>query len=162
MLENIDNLRKRGEIVNRQKVALLVLGLITTCLAGRTDAYWPYSAGQDWGYGYYSIYAHDYIPYYALHPPVYYSYQVSRPYGYSPFAYPPGTMTPRFETERLRIFEDSASVEQVATPEPQQTTSVPKRIVNPYVSGAAAADRLSATAAGKARPQIIYPASLRP
>ncbi len=33
-------------------------------------------------------------PYYALYPPVYYSYPVARTYGYSPFAYPPGTMTP--------------------------------------------------------------------
>src|SRR5262245_12087464 len=34
------------------------------------------------------------LPYYALYPPVYYSYPVPRTYGYSPFAYPPGTMTP--------------------------------------------------------------------
>jgi hypothetical protein len=34
------------------------------------------------------------IPYYALYPPVYYSYPVARTYGYSPFAYPPGTVTP--------------------------------------------------------------------
>ena len=41
-----------------------------------------------------SIYVNDYIPYYAAHPPVYYSYPVPRPYGFSPYAYPPGTMTP--------------------------------------------------------------------
>ena len=34
------------------------------------------------------------IPYYALFPPVYYSTPVARTYGYSPFAYPPGTVTP--------------------------------------------------------------------
>jgi len=34
------------------------------------------------------------IPYYSLFPPVYYSYPVARTYGYSPFAYPPGTITP--------------------------------------------------------------------
>lgn len=34
------------------------------------------------------------VPYYALHPPVYYSRPVARTYGYSPFAYPPGVMTP--------------------------------------------------------------------
>ena len=34
------------------------------------------------------------VPYFALHPPVYYSYPVPRTYGYSPFAYPPYVMTP--------------------------------------------------------------------
>ena len=34
------------------------------------------------------------LPFYAKFPPVYYSYPVARPYGYSPFAYPPGIMTP--------------------------------------------------------------------
>lgn len=36
----------------------------------------------------------DYLPYYAAHPPVYYSRPVPRTYGYSPWAYPPGVMTP--------------------------------------------------------------------
>lgn len=31
------------------------------------------------------------LPYFALYPPVYYSQSVPRPYGYSPFALPPGT-----------------------------------------------------------------------
>lgn len=33
-------------------------------------------------------------PYFALHPPVYYSYPVPRPYGYSPFAYSGNVRTP--------------------------------------------------------------------
>lgn len=33
-------------------------------------------------------------PYFALHPPVYYSAPVPRPYGYSPFAYPGHVLTP--------------------------------------------------------------------
>jgi hypothetical protein len=49
------------------------------------------------------------LPYFALHPPVYYSYPVPRTYGYSPFAYPPGVMTP-----------DAAGVQ-------------PLEIMNPYV-----------------------------
>ncbi len=36
----------------------------------------------------------DRIPYYALHPPVYYSYPIARPYGDSPFASPPGYYGP--------------------------------------------------------------------
>lgn len=33
-------------------------------------------------------------PYFAIHPPVYYSHPVPRPYGYSPFAYPGWVGTP--------------------------------------------------------------------
>jgi hypothetical protein len=39
------------------------------------------------------------VPYYALHPPVYYSYPVPRTYGYSPFAYPGYVMTPEVACE---------------------------------------------------------------
>ncbi len=37
------------------------------------------------------------LPYYAAHPPVYYSHIVPRPYGYSPHAYIPGIISPYFE-----------------------------------------------------------------
>lgn len=36
-------------------------------------------------------------PYFALHPPVYYSHAVPRTYGYSPFAYPGSFRTPDVE-----------------------------------------------------------------
>jgi hypothetical protein len=55
------------------------------------------------------------VPYFAAFPPVYYSYPVPRTYGYSPFAYPPGVMTP----------------EVVMGP-----ASEPLEIINPYVPGA--------------------------
>ncbi len=51
------------------------------------------------------------LPYFSKFPPVYYSYPVARTYGYSPFAYPPGTMTPEIE----------------GGPAP------PAQIINPYV-----------------------------
>ncbi len=46
------------------------------------------------------------IPYYALYPPVYYSYPVARTYGYSPFAYPPGTMTPQSAPAAAAMFRN--------------------------------------------------------
>jgi hypothetical protein len=49
------------------------------------------------------------VPYFSMFPPVYYSVPVPRTYGWSPFAYPPGTMTPD-------VVED-----------------MPQEIVNPYV-----------------------------
>ena len=64
--------------------------------------------GYDYGYLYNSL---DYnVPYFAAHPPVYYSYPVPRTYGYSPFAYPPYVMTPEVGGE-----------------------SAPVEITNPYV-----------------------------
>jgi hypothetical protein len=41
-------------------------------------------------------------PYFALHPPVYYSYPVPRPYGYSPFAYSGNVRTPAIIGEVLQ------------------------------------------------------------
>lgn len=48
-------------------------------------------------YGFYPYYYRsavvaDKIPYFAANPPVYYSYYVPRPYGWSPFAYPIGPL----------------------------------------------------------------------
>src|SRR5262249_15149277 len=64
--------------------------------------------GYDYGYLYNSL---DYnVPYFAAHPPVYYSYPVPRTFGYSPFAYPPYVMTPEMSEE-----------------------SAPVEITNPYV-----------------------------
>ena len=40
-------------------------------------------------------------PYFALHPPVYYSYPVPRPYGYSPFAYSGNVRTPEIMGELI-------------------------------------------------------------
>jgi hypothetical protein len=76
------------------------------------------------------------VPYFALHPPVYYSYPVPRTYGYSPFAYGPWVMTP-----------------EVTPPEPVT-------IINPYVPKAnsapasEASDR-SAAVAPQPEPLVI-------
>ncbi len=87
--------------------------------------------GYDDGYDLAELYRQLYnnLPYFALHPPVYYSEPVPRTYGYSPFAYPPGVMTPDVVEE-----------------------SKPVTIVNPYVPGtkpastAAKTDRSASTA----------------
>ena len=41
-------------------------------------------------------------PYFALHPPVYYSYPVPRPYGYSPFTYSGNIRTPQIIGEVIQ------------------------------------------------------------
>jgi hypothetical protein len=95
-----------------------------------------YGYGYDYGYLYNSL---DYnVPYFAAHPPVYYSYPVPRTYGYSPFAYPPGVMTPDVTVD-----------------------SAPLEITNPYVPStkqekpAAHADTTAAQKAPHVEPLVI-------
>ncbi|HEY2883524.1 MAG TPA: hypothetical protein VGJ15_13850 [Pirellulales bacterium] len=66
--------------------------------------------GINFPYGLYGSRVND-VPYFAMFPPVYYSMPVPRTYGWSPFAYPPGTMTPEVEADS------------------------PEELVNPYVPG---------------------------
>jgi hypothetical protein len=78
---------------------LFATALLLVCLAQRpADAFWGY-AGYGTNYYGYGLPAGWYTgvngrmpPYFALHPPVYYSGEIVRiPYGMSPFAYPWGT-----------------------------------------------------------------------
>lgn len=75
--------------------------------------------GHDYGSRWFGFFEHPYAsgriptpPYFAIHPPVYYSYAVPRSYGYSPFSYPGTVRTPE-------IVEQSASKSTV--------------IINPHV-----------------------------
>jgi hypothetical protein len=96
-----------------KKSGLLALTLVCGLAAGEVQA--QCGAAYGGGYGYWDIgrlyqVLSQNVPYYSAFPPVYYSAPVPRSYGYSPFAYPPGTMTPEI-------------VEAVAAEE----------IMNPYV-----------------------------
>lgn len=82
------------------------------------NGWWPYTLG--------------YVPvppYYALHPPVYYSVPVARPYGYSPYPLPGTVMPPIPESpvalEITNPYVERNEVDSVAT--------TPQLIVNPYV-----------------------------
>jgi hypothetical protein len=107
----------------------IVAVLIFVFAPATASAYWPYAGwgyggyGNGWGYGVTS----DYVPsppYFAVHPPVYYSpYITARHYGASPFAWPAG-MSP---------------ITYVARSE--QATVEPQLIENPYVGGAKAASK---------------------
>ena len=121
-----------------------VLFAASVC-ASKADAQFISGGGYGLGffnYGNTGVYM-ERIPYYALYPPVYYSYPVPRTYGYSPFAYPPGTPTPELpapvkaaeyinpfvpETEASPAVDRSA---RVTTP-----VRVAKTYINPFVDGA--------------------------
>ncbi len=97
-------------------VCVALLGPIASADPG--VAWWGY--GAYWGpYGWWYPYSYQYerIPYFALFPPVYYSYPVSRPYGQSPFNYYYGY--------------DGAS-------SPEGQLAGPLTILNPYVRRTAA------------------------
>ncbi len=114
--------------------------------------------GGDWGgwglgYLYGSL---DYnVPYFAAHPPVYYSYPVPRTYGYSPFAYPPGVMTPDIEMGEEahpveivnpyvpREQQDQARADQSASNAKISTQPEPLVIINPFVAGAKSIAKVS-------------------
>lgn len=77
-------------------------------------------------------------PYFAIHPPVYYSYPVPRTYGYSPFAYPGFIRTPDVvdAVEPAVIenpyFEGTRSTTP-PTSKPNHVAGGPQEIINPYV-----------------------------
>ena len=94
------------------------------------------------------------VPYFAAHPPVYYSYPVARTYGYSPFAYMPHVQTPEIiespmgpqeilnpyvPSEEQPSEEVSGSAIRPNEPGPDKTTQLPRHpqpllVINPYVS----------------------------
>ncbi|MCC6494142.1 MAG: hypothetical protein IT424_14105 [Pirellulales bacterium] len=143
--------------MNLNKTALAVL-LALSCLAATGNsahAQCGYGAGfygGFWDIGrLYGVLA-DEVPYYAAFPPVYYSYPVARTYGYSPFAYPPGVMTPDIDVVEPAVIENPYfNGEQVpqpgsdetsgSAPPVDQTTSAARRgaplvIINRHVQGA--------------------------
>jgi hypothetical protein len=76
-------------------------------------------------------------PYYALFPPVYYSYVVPRTYGYSPFAYPPGVMTPDLiPVKPLVVNNPYVPSKPQAAPTSDRTASMGKMYYNPFVKQA--------------------------
>lgn len=116
-------------------LAVVLLGMAAVGLAACQDA----AAYEPWGYYYgwpayeRSVYVGDSVPFYALHPPVYYSYPVARPYGYSPFAYPPGVRTPEVERPQPAVVQNPYVAGFVEGGPAASTAKVqPLRIVNPY------------------------------
>jgi hypothetical protein len=80
-----------------KRSVLGALALMCGMIAGEAQAQCGGMVGGVPGYWdigrLYSVLSQN-VPYYSAFPPVYYSMPVPRSYGYSPFAYPPGTMTP--------------------------------------------------------------------
>lgn len=136
------------------------LALALVMLTGSTAEAFPGGCGfggyYGWGIGglYRSL---DYpterrVPYFAAHPPVYYSQPIPRTYGYSPFAYGPETRTPEIAAQPIEIMNpyvpkseakpqsDSSAGRStkkrdmtIANPTPKPAPQ-PKMIINPFVN----------------------------
>jgi len=120
--------------------------LLALCLMA-TDAKAQFIGSGGFGLGFYN-YGRSYdmgprIPYYALFPPVYYSYPVARPYGFSPFAYPPGTLTPEAPAKPKAAFYHNPHVPQNVSDEApaDRSASKARMYYNPYVAQTASAGK---------------------
>ncbi|MGA2062021.1 MAG: hypothetical protein ABSG67_16160 [Thermoguttaceae bacterium] len=140
-----------------------LLGLIScnVTLAQGYDFYSPWGCG--WGYFNQPwLDSSGYIPYYALHPPVYYSYRIdARSYGDSPFPYPPGfSALQAYSSVQPQIIKNE-HVDEAGPPSDQYQTHAPLRIPNPYVeqSGDAGMSKGAKWENKKIpKPLVVYPA----
>lgn len=115
--------------------------LAASLSGGKAEAQ-VFGNGGGYGLGFYNYSSYDMprIPYYALYPPVYYSYPVARPYGYSPFAYPPGVLTPEAKPKAV-VFHNPYVPKKSAEPVVDRTASNSRMYYNPYVPQTASAGK---------------------
>jgi hypothetical protein len=100
------------------------------------------------------------LPHYALFPPVYYSYPVARPYGYSPFAYPPGYVTPELCPPKPVVIRNPfVPGDQKTEAASTKVTAVPQTIRNPYVAATSVDLPVMGELAAAIQPAVIYPAA---
>jgi hypothetical protein len=115
-------------------------------------AYWGGGCWQGCWSGYDSPFERDHIPFYSMHPPVYYSHPIARAYGWTPFAYPPAALIqPLEDGGPQEIINPYVPPSNTPTPTPstkakpsgEQTadsTAIPHLIVNPYVAASLAGE----------------------
>lgn len=151
---------------------LLVGGMSGTAMAGQ--GFYYYGGVSPLAYPVRSYYVQQEPPYFALYPPVYYSYPVRRPYGLSPYAWPPvyhgdavrsalhparrgpAAMPERKPPKLIRNRFVSGGAGSGGAPQ-AETRKKPLRIVNQYV---VRSDRATARDAEPGQPQVIYPAGV--
>ena len=130
-----------------KRSGLMALALLCGLAAGEARAQCGVGMCGGGGYGYWDIgrlyeVLSQNVPYYSAFPPVYYSAPVPRSYGYSPFAYPPGTMTPEVveafsAQEIVNPYVEPASAEVPSAEEDKVTKAsaqvAPLLVSNPFV-----------------------------
>lgn len=116
-------------------IAAIAISLAFTADTQAQNCCGGFRAGLPYhGFGYSgSLYGLGYIPvppYYAIHPPVYYSHQISRSYGDSPYAYAPQRPAPRPRPQV--IMNPYAPQTQQTADESAEKVAAAKMITNPF------------------------------
>lgn len=124
---------KRGVLLS----VVLSLTFAGTASAANPVLFWGNGYGG-WGAAYSGLE----IPYFAAHPPVYYSYPVPRTYGYSPYAYLPTVMTPPVACAPAmpQTIENPYAPQSLEKASPDKTAGGAPRplvVINPYVNQSA-------------------------
>ncbi|HEV3341566.1 MAG TPA: hypothetical protein VG125_14465 [Pirellulales bacterium] len=114
-------------------VAAAVWGVSSVDASAQVGGGSPVLAYGFFGNGLYNARSWESPPFYALFPPVYYGVPVPRPYGYSPFAYPPGFTTPEAEPIQAKEITNPYVPRKPVSPTSDRTAVAPKVIVNPFV-----------------------------
>ncbi len=141
-------------MTRRRNVLLSLAAILVVCFlssAARAQGAWPgHGALGDqllYARGYGSVgmlYSLGYVPvppYFALHPPVYYSYPVPRPYGYSPYAYPGTVMTPEWKPAAPQeIINPYVEPDPTSTSTDGKMANRAQTIINPFVQQNGTAD----------------------
>ena len=137
--------------MTRKLMAALFLVVAVLAVASDAQAYNWFWGGNPYGVN--RMYRTDReIPYFAEHPPVYYSHIVPRSYGQSPYAYWPGPFQPMINPEPIFVPnpyvpgpEEIQGEEVEPAPAKKKKTSLDKSasvrrsggpavVLNPYVS----------------------------
>ncbi len=96
----------------RTVLSAVALASLLAAVPASAEAGWPGGCGYGCG-NFYGLWGNPYVysqgaayipPYYAIHPPVYYSPHITaRPYGASPYAWPPIPTGPKLVSAAAKI-----------------------------------------------------------
>lgn len=138
----------------RHFAAVFVVAALTIA-SYDAKAQWVSYGGGGFGCCFGSIYSTESVPYFAKHPPVYYSRHIARPYGFSPYPYLAGLISrgdgPLFYMQYplVDVDRDAASDRQTR----------PLRIDNPFVAPVEKSPTAK-TYPSQRQPKIVYPVRL--
>ena len=134
-------LRNKAIHVSALAALIITLAWCATPASAQGGGGWGWDG---WGINYpFGLYGSrvDEVPYFSMFPPVYYSMPVPRTYGWSPFAYPPGTMTPEVVVDNPQEITNPY-VPQSKDSKPAKPTArsasyrhpAPQLLINQYVN----------------------------
>ncbi len=117
----------------RKLLAICVVAALIQLFGSHQAAQAQYWGSAFGGFGgYYPFYVQERIPYFAAHPPVYYSTPIARSYGHSPYAYPSNLWhVPQLRSLSIPNHHVVAAPQVLASLE--VTPFQPQVIKNPYV-----------------------------